>query len=120
MRKNRSKNQEAWLYTFATPKLDEFANRIAEEIPDIPVIFRQSIDADVTQDLVKPLSLLSKDIPPTTISELKLGSTYFDEQIPSHLTELVSIERSRPTATLSYELLGGFREKVVSTFSSPF
>ncbi len=120
LRKSRSGNQEAWLYTFAAPKLVEFANRLAEEVPDIPVILRQSIEAEITQDSVKPLTLLSKDISPTKINELQLGSTYLDEQIPSHLTELVSIERSCPAATLSFELLGGFREKVVSTFSSPF
>ncbi|MEZ9822167.1 DEAD/DEAH box helicase, partial [Shewanella sp. 10N.286.45.A1] len=32
LRVSKATNQEAWLYTFAAPKLVEFANRIAEEI----------------------------------------------------------------------------------------
>ncbi len=120
LRKNRSKNQEAWLYTFAAPKLVEFAKRIAEEIPGVPVVFRQSIEVQVTQGPAKTLSLISKDMPPTTISELELGSAYHDEHTPSYLAELEPLEQSAPAASLSFELLGGFREKVVSTFSSPF
>lgn len=119
LRKNKSRNQEAWLYTFAAPKLVEFANRIAVEIPDIPVVFRQSIETEVTQGAAKTLSLRSKDIPPTTMSELKLERANFDEQMP-HLAELGSLDHSGPATSLSCELLGGFREKVVSTFSSPF
>ncbi|GGB59153.1 diguanylate cyclase [Shewanella inventionis] len=119
LRKNKSRNQEAWLYTFAAPKLVEFANRIAEEIPDIPVVFRQSIETEVTQGADKTLSLRSKDIPPTNMSELKLERASFDEQMP-HQAELLSLDHSGPATSLSCELLGGFREKVVLTFSSPF
>ena len=121
LRKNLSRNQEAWLYTFAAPKLVEFANRIAEEIPDIPVVFRQSIETDaVSKGRTSPLSIQSKDHVPTVMSELKLKRTHLDEQKSSHLVQVLSLEHSGFAASLSFELLGGFREKVVSTFSSPF
>ncbi|MCL1089971.1 hypothetical protein L2744_10205 [Shewanella profunda] len=118
-RRLQSRNQEAWLYTFAAPKLVEFAHRIAEEIPDIPVVFRQSIETEASRKIAKPLSLQTKDIPPTTISELKLEQANFDEQMPN-MAELVSLDHSGLATSLSCELLGGFREKVVSTFRSPF
>ncbi len=120
LRKNKSKNQEAWLYTFAAPKLVEFANRIAEEIPDIQVVFREALEPEVSQGRGNTLPLLSKNIPPTSISELKFGRACLDEHTPSHLAELASAKHSPPVASLSFELLGGFRERVVSTFSSPF
>ncbi|KFZ36514.1 diguanylate cyclase [Shewanella mangrovi] len=120
LRKNKSRNQEAWLYTFAAPKLVEFANRIAEEIPEIPVVFREPIRTDVSEGRVKKPPLTSEDPHPTTVGELKFGRDYLNEPTPSHLIGLVSLEYSSPTASLSFELLGGFREKVVSTFSSPF
>ncbi len=118
LRKDKSKNQEAWLYTFAAPKLVEFSNRIADEIPDIPVVFRQSIDTEVTQGSVKSLSLFSKDIPSATTSELKFGKHDLKKQ--SNAVELLSAEPIDQTTSLSFELIGSFREKVVSTFRSPF
>jgi superfamily II DNA or RNA helicase len=120
LRKNNSRNQEAWLYTFAAPKLVEFARRLAEEIPDIPVVFRQSIETITSQGTAKDLSLQSKDIFSTTLRELNLSSAYLDGQVPAHFAELIPLEHSSSATSLSLELLGGFREKVVSTFRSPF
>ncbi|NKF52754.1 DEAD/DEAH box helicase family protein [Shewanella sp. WXL01] len=120
LRKNKSKNQEAWLYTFAVPELVEFANRIAEEIPDKPVVFGLSKDTEIIQSKATRFTLQSKDMPSTAMKKLQLGQAYLDEQMTSHLAEQVSTAHSRPEAPLSFELLGGFREKVVSTFNSPF
>lgn len=120
LRTNDSLNQQAWLYTFAEPKLVEFANRIAEEIPDIPVLFNEPIEIKLKQDQLENHEVAAKTILPTNINKLNFGRKYLDKQTQSYSVELLSGKILGTPASLSFELLGSFREKVVSTFSSPF
>lgn len=120
LRTNNSTNQQAWLYTFAEPKLVEFANRIAEEIPDIPVLFNEPIEIKLNQKQIINHDVTVKTIPLTNINKLNFGRQYIDKQTQSYSVELLSGKFLGTPASLSFELLGSFREKVVSTFSSPF
>ncbi|BFL83777.1 hypothetical protein LFREDSHE_22270 [Shewanella baltica] len=120
LRTNDSLNQQAWLYTFAEPKLVEFASRIAEEIPDIPVIFSEPIEIKLKQELPEPLDMTVKAMPPSNSNILNTGRLSIDTQTQSYSIELLSRDILGTPTSLSFELLGGFREKVVSTFNSPF
>ncbi len=120
LRTNDSLNQQAWLYTFAEPKLVEFASRIAEEIPDIPVIFSEPIEIKLKQELPEFHDMAVKTLPPTNSNIFNIGRQYLDKQTKSYSVELSSREFLGTPTSLSFELLGGFREKVVSTFNSPF
>lgn len=120
LRTNDSLNQQAWLYTFAEPKLVEFANRIAEEIPDIPVLFTEPIEMKLKHDQPKANDITVTTKPPTNSNFLNIGRQYLDKQTQSYSTEIFSGEYFGTSTSLSFELLGGFREKVVSTFNSPF
>ncbi|MBS0044747.1 DEAD/DEAH box helicase family protein [Shewanella sp. M16] len=120
LRTNNSANQQAWLYTFAEPKLVEYANRIAEEIPDIPVLFNEPIEIKLKQDQLENYDVTVKTMPPTNSNILNIGRQYLDKQTQRYSVELLSREFLGTPASLSFELLGGFREKVVSTFDSPF
>ncbi|MGI2080553.1 DEAD/DEAH box helicase [Shewanella putrefaciens] len=120
LRTNDSLNQQAWLYTFAEPKLVEFASRIAEEIPDIPVIFSEPIEIKLKQEFPQPYDMMVKTMPLTNSNILNIGRLSIDTQTPSYSIELSSRHILGTPTSLSFELLGGFREKVVSTFNSPF
>ncbi|MDC7690374.1 DEAD/DEAH box helicase [Vogesella indigofera] len=56
LRRTAATNQEAWLYTFAEPKLVEYANRIAEDLPEVEVVVRDTPPCQKT-----PLVLLMSD-----------------------------------------------------------
>ena len=120
LRTNDSLNQQAWLYTFAEPKLVEFANRIAEEIPDIPVVFSEPIEIKLKHEQPEPHDMTVKIMPPTNSNILNIGRQYLNKQTKSYSAEIFSGEYVGTSTSLSFELLGGFREKVVSTFNSPF
>ncbi|MCG9731358.1 diguanylate cyclase [Shewanella sp. Isolate13] len=118
LRVNKAINQEAWLYTFAAPKLVEFANRIAEEIPDVPVIFRESETVTVSAvqgggDIIRANSSSQAE------HKVRFSTPYKNEsQFP-----ILAPPNNRGLTwgqSPSFEILGGFREKVVSTFNSPF
>jgi hypothetical protein len=121
LRITTSADQQAWLFTFAEPKLVEFANRIAEEIPDLPVIHRPTFNVSLSEVLSLDKDEIMEDcISSKLTSKLEIGSSY--KQMPL-LSDYHSISTSKNTLGLvsqSFELLGGFREKVVSTFDSPF
>ncbi|MDO6620176.1 DEAD/DEAH box helicase [Shewanella sp. 6_MG-2023] len=118
LRVNKAINQEAWLYTFAAPKLIEFANRIAEEIPDVPVIFRESETVTVSAEQGRS-EIIRASTPFQAEHKVRFSTPHKNEsQLP-----ILTPPNNRDLTweqSLSFEILGGFREKVVSTFNSPF
>jgi superfamily II DNA or RNA helicase len=118
LRVNKAITQEAWLYTFAAPKLVEFANRIAEEIPDVPVIFRGSETVAVSIKQGES-EILRASAPFQGAKKVRLSTRHINEsQLPN-----LALPNNRDLTWVhspSFEILGGFREKVVSTFNSPF
>ncbi|RTR38941.1 diguanylate cyclase [Shewanella canadensis] len=118
LRVNKAINQEAWLYTFAAPKLVEFANRIAEEIPDVPVIFRESETVTVSAEQGRS-EIIRASTPFQTEHKIRFSTPHENESqspilVPPNNRDITWDQSP------SFEILGGFREKVVSTFNSPF
>ncbi|MEZ9595502.1 DEAD/DEAH box helicase [Shewanella sp. 10N.261.52.F9] len=118
LRVNKAINQEAWLYTFAEPKLVEFANRIAEEIPGVPVIFRES--ETVTDSAVQGgIEIIRSNSSSQDEHKVRFSTPHKNES----LFPILAPPNDRDLTwgqSPSFEILGGFREKVVSTFNSPF
>ncbi|MCC4834771.1 DEAD/DEAH box helicase family protein [Shewanella sp. 10N.7] len=118
LRVNNAINQEAWLYTFAVPKLVEFANRIAEEIPDVPVIFREPESVSISVEQSES-ERLKASFPSQDGHTVRLSTPHITA--PNHPLIAASNNQNLSwSASPSFEILGGFREKVVSTFNSPF
>ncbi|MCL1131653.1 DEAD/DEAH box helicase [Shewanella sairae] len=118
LRINKTKNQDAWLYTFAEPKLVEFANRLAEEIPDVPVVFREFGDSVFSIDESKA-ETIKRDNFTLERNTFSFDFPQMEGSKQSFSTSLQNQKDSRDKCS-SLEMLGGFREKVVSTFNSPF
>ncbi|PSV49748.1 DEAD/DEAH box helicase [Photobacterium indicum] len=110
-------NQDAWLFTFAECQLTEFANRISEDLPDIPVIIKESEcfeEAPNQPEKHKPRKTTSRLIEPTD-DEPQPDITMIEQNNIDD--SIVSLES---TVNHSLELLGLFRERVIATFDSPF
>lgn len=114
LRRTTTPNQEAWLYTFAEPTLAEYANRIAEDVPEVEVVAR---DAPTCAGI--PLSVLMRDhsaqdgIANQTQMEL---SQVKQTDLPTE----VDLDEVRKLAKESMYTWGTFREAVLATFNSPF
>lgn len=50
LRVDQGNNQEAWLYTFAEPKLAQYAHRIDQEVPEQNLIFYTGMDEVLLTD----------------------------------------------------------------------
>jgi len=121
LRMTTSVDQQAWLFTFAEPKLVEFANRIAEEIPDQPVIFRTPVNVNLSEIVSFDKNEVMKDcISPRGSNKLEFESSYKQKPLQSDSLDTTTSRNIIGLISQSFELLGGFREKVVSTFDSPF
>jgi len=121
LRMTTSVDQQAWLFTFAEPKLVEFANRIAEEIPDLPVIFSSPFNVSPSEAISLDKDEVMKDnISPRCTNKLEFGSSYKQKPLQSDSLDTTTSKNIIGLISQSFELLGGFREKVVSTFDSPF
>jgi hypothetical protein len=120
LRINKATNPEAWLYTFAAPKLVEFANRIAEEIPYVPVIFRESETVSFSVSVEQGESKIIRASSPSQDSDTVRFSTPHITAQKHPFIATANNQNLSWSASPSFEILGGFREKVVSTFNSPF
>lgn len=114
LRRTAATNQEAWLYTFAVPKLVEYANRIAEDIPEVEVVVREASPPKVT-----PFAILMGDHsaqdnianqPQVELSQVNLDSLASETHIATS---------GKPALENRYSW-GAFREAVIATFDSPF
>ncbi|MCL1056481.1 DEAD/DEAH box helicase family protein [Shewanella gelidimarina] len=115
LRVSQASNQEAWFYTFAEPKLVNYAYRIDIELPDSNVIIRDPVKS-VDQSRQKKESKLET---------IKASAAFDDSSIT--FTEFHNNKESDPNPQSnnsprfdSLDFSGGFREQVVSTFDSPF
>ncbi len=84
------------------------------------MIFSEPIEIKLKQELPEFHDMAVKTLPPTNSNIFNIGRQYLDKQTKSYSVELSSREFLGTPTSLSFELLGGFREKVVSTFNSPF
>ena len=117
LRVNDAINQEAWLYTFAEPKLAEFAHRIDQDLPEEAVIINALMDDDtVESETVKQSKHQQKSI---------LSDLHFDweESASDILTNLSSTNISddifhADTPSRTFEILGKYREQVIASFEA--
>ncbi|MEH6457057.1 MAG: hypothetical protein V7749_12075 [Cocleimonas sp.] len=116
-----SVDQQAWLFTFAEPKLVEFANMIAEEIPEQPVIFRTPVNVSLS-DVVSldNKAVMNVGISPIGTNKLEFRGNYQQKPLQPDFLDISTPKNIIGLISQSFELLGGFREKVVSTFDPPF
>ena len=115
LRVNDAINQEAWLYTFAEPKLTEFAHRIDQDLPDEAVIINDSIYDDVVE--------CSRAKQSNHKRESILSDLHFDweESASDVLTNLKASDNrdnkaSTSMSSHSFEILGKYREQVIASF----
>lgn len=114
LRMNQTQNKDAWLYTFAEPLLSEFALRIQQEIPSVEVLMNKKIKKEPSFKTLNKRGFVEKenrnltlDISVDNVSEYQL------------LTAPIYQNKSC-IDNFTFEITGDFREKVISTFSSPF
>lgn len=111
LRINHQQNQDAWLYTFAEPKLSEFANRIDIELPDAEVCFKEPFPSDTISE---KYNLQSETVDSNT--------EHFNFDLTNSISDVVlHFEPSREqTINYQFQILGSYREQVIATFNSPF
>jgi len=117
LRISAAQNQEAWLYTFAEPKLIEFANRIEQEVPEETVLIKEYYPEN-TKNL--PSTNLKKNLRTDQEIELDNENNNIGFQEIKLLNEFDEIEAETNIKTINFDIIGKYREQVISTFSSPF
>lgn len=117
LRVNDATNQEAWLYTFAEPKLAEFAHRIDQDLPDEAVIINDSI----RDDFVESNTAKKRHHKRGSI----LSDLHFDwEESASDILTNIRASDNRDNNTPpyithhSFEILGKYREQVIASFDA--
>ena len=113
LRVNASVNQEAWLFTFAEPSLNIFAEQVSVDLPDYPVIERLR---DMSDNLTQKVK--------SEIGSSVEGMVPQDHELNIDFLE-ISDQSSKMGGFFSEDLhhlefSDRFREKVVSVFDSPF
>ncbi|MCG9730054.1 DEAD/DEAH box helicase family protein [Shewanella sp. Isolate13] len=114
-------DQQAWLFIFAEPKLAEFGHRIELELPNSNVVLRDSKPKDGVEFIGSINEQKSSHLPnlPHCLA-LSMGDTFGNEQACSLPNITIKGAQFTSSINLSIELLGRFREKIISTFNSPF
>ena len=104
--------QQAWLFTLAEASLTEFAYRIDQDLPEMPVVFEQDEQQELNLALShKPISTeFDHDLSSSLhFSDISLSTK---AAIPPHLTDIEE-ENSYNLA-----LLGGYKEQIVKMFDT--
>jgi superfamily II DNA or RNA helicase len=111
LRVNDAPNQEAWLYTFAENTLMEYARQIEKDIPDSYLLIK-NIRNNVSHNLGNHNSiphLLLKDEQIDGSNRISFGQS----------TEKIMTNKSE-SEFFEIDLLGNYREEIISIFESPF
>ncbi|WP_028771951.1 DEAD/DEAH box helicase [Shewanella waksmanii] len=121
LRTTRALDQQAWLFTFAEPKLAKFAHRIELELPDSGVVIRKSKPSNHPVLKASIYDKRANLLPNKSYSfALSLRDMFDKKQANSLPTQTIEDVHFPSSTNQSMEILGRFREKVVSTFDSPF
>ncbi|MGZ9899797.1 DEAD/DEAH box helicase [Shewanella gaetbuli] len=121
LRKTEAIDQQAWLFIFAEPKLVEFAHRIELELPSDHVVIREQKLSDNIEFTAPTYDKKSSPLvnQPHGFTMI-IGDLFDKKQVNSLSNQIIKDAQVTSSSTLSIELLGKFREKVISTFDSPF
>jgi superfamily II DNA or RNA helicase len=107
--------QTSWLYTFAEPKLVEFANRLDQELPDLQVVAK--VDAESTSE--SGIYRQTVDVEDDQTTSVSLEWSALDEQSDSHVfPEYINQDVIEELQTFCF--LGSFRESIVDVFDTAF
>ena len=110
LRVTSNTNQDAWLYTFAEPKLSKFAKRVDVELPEQDVC---RVDNFVDENALK-INCFPIEI------ENKCANTQSQEIGVIATLSVNSIITPQVTIDYSFDILGSYREQVIATFNSAF
>lgn len=114
LRRTEAPNQEAWLYTFAEPRLVEYANRIAEDVPEVEVVIR---DTPIRHAMTFSISEGSHVGQTAFTSQLQVELDQANGDGPPREARLDPVGQATLENKYSW---GAFREAVIATFDSPF
>jgi superfamily II DNA or RNA helicase len=111
LRVSKAQNQEAWLYTFAEHKLTEYAKQIEKDIPDsyLLVNSRRNDENHKLSDAKPTAHVFFKNELLGNESSLAFGQSVEVNPTKAHDSEFFNID-----------LLGNYREEIISAFESPF
>lgn len=99
-------NGETWLYTFAEPKIVEYANRIAEDLPEHDVVYSDVYSEDEIEQF--PIAASPNILPAThEISADEEALLDFDWGTSTTMTDGLTVEPSM-------EFLGRFQQRLCS------
>ncbi|ABV87215.1 DEAD/DEAH box helicase [Shewanella pealeana] len=121
LRTTKAHDQQAWLFTFAEPKLTDFAYRIAIELPEGSTVIREKKPRGSMKLTISNNCKITNE-PPSLPScfTLSMGDAIGRKQINSLPSQAINDAHLISSMNPSMLLLGRFREKVISTFDSPF
>jgi superfamily II DNA or RNA helicase len=117
LRVNDATNQEAWLYTFAEPKLSEFSHRIDQDLPGEVVIINDIIrDYYAGNNTVKQ----SRHNRQSILSDLHFDWEEGASEVLTNLRESNNHDNIAYTSSSnpSLEILGKYREQVIASFDA--
>ncbi|WP_111978752.1 DEAD/DEAH box helicase [Algibacillus agarilyticus] len=109
LRITQTGNEKAWLYTFSEPSLSEFAHRLNEEVPSHNLLRNESLSSTNTSN-----------------SKLKLRSPSNIENGDNTVESVISLFDQDDIGVNvkqvfdSIDIIGNFRQQVISNFESPF
>ncbi|SDJ47198.1 Helicase conserved C-terminal domain-containing protein [Ferrimonas sediminum] len=95
---------DTWLYTFAEPKIVEYANRIAEDLPEHQIVFQET---EHTSDITTPERPCSPKSSAENPSTYDGTSSLMSEEWSVHVSEPSAVDKPR-----SMEFLGAFTQKL--------
>lgn len=112
LRVTSDKIQQAWLFTLAETKLTEFAYRIGQDLPEMPVITNKK--ARLPINLVLSNNSNSNELSQDETNNLQISSLTLltKPSIQSHLSD---IEQENH---YNLALLGGYKEQIVRMFDA--
>lgn len=111
LRVSNASNQEAWLYTFAEHKLTEYAKQIEKDIPDSYLLVNSGRN-DVNHKL--------GEAKPTAQIFLKNELLGNESSLTFGQSVDVNADKTHDSEFFNIDLLGNYREEIISAFESPF
>ncbi|RTR25628.1 DEAD/DEAH box helicase [Shewanella atlantica] len=104
--------QQAWLFTLAEASLTEFAYRIGQDLPEMPVVINQKEQQPI--NLALPNNSSSTEIDHDESANLQISDLSLSSK-PSIQSHLSDIEQENH---YNLALLGGYKEQIVRMFDA--
>lgn len=108
LRTTSSRNQEAWLYTFAAPKLIQFAEEIEHDIPNSCLFLREESETLSTHT---NLSSFSSESPVAVQTSNQISVDFSDDTNP-----IPQFNSNSNTPTYEELSLKDFNQRVIEAF----